>query len=449
MNTIFAAFDVFPVAKGSTTRIAHTLHALKNFSASLTLACLGYGDMPKFQEEEHISIRRCLSMHPNFLKRTELFGDFLFDVLDSIGETPDVIHFRDIWSGIPLLEHQNTQSARKIFEVNGFLSIELPMHYPRLYQNPILMNRIRTMEDYCLAQADQVITVSWTNANYIRSRQVAAEKITVIPNIAKIHSPLEGGRGVYSLPQRAARGNTVDLRSNLKKIPPNPPLKKGGTCSFSPFSKGGPGRILVDEHPSHGLKSTTLGSGAVPPQFILYAGTLTPWQGITTLIKAFALIADRAHLLLMLACSTKKFLRPIRKQIRQLHLQNQIETKIALSREHLDEYYQKAVFTVVPLSRCDRNELQGCCPLKILESMAVGTPVIASDIAVCRELVEHGTDGWLVTPDSPRALAQAMLTLLDSPDLVSTLGQRAQQKIIHHYNRETFTEKLREVYLNL
>jgi len=42
-----------------------------------------------------------------------------------------------------------------------------------------------------------------------------------------------------------------------------------------------------------------------------------------------------------------------------------------------------------------------------------------------------------------------MLTLLDSPDLVSTLGQRAQQKIIHHYNRETFTEKLREVYLNL
>ena len=81
--------------------------------------------------------------------------------------------------------------------------------------------------------------------------------------------------------------------------------------------------------------------------------------------------------------------------------------------------------------------------------MAAGTPVIASNLAVCRELIEHGTDGWLVTPDSPRALAQAMLTLLNNPDLASTLGQKAQQKIVRHYNRETFTEKLREVYLNL
>ena len=123
MNILFAAFDVFPTAKGSTTRIAHTLRSLKRFSDSLTLACLGWGDMPRYQKENQISIRRCLAMHPNFLKRTELFGDFLFDVLDGIGENPDVIHFRDVWSGIPLLEYPNTRSARKIFEVNGFLSI--------------------------------------------------------------------------------------------------------------------------------------------------------------------------------------------------------------------------------------------------------------------------------------------------------------------------------------
>ena len=244
------------------------------------------------------------------------------------------------------------------------------------------------MEDHCLAQADHIITVSQTNVNYIQSRHVAAEKITVIPNIAEIHhdnvnSPIEGDK------------RNVD----------------------SPF--------------------------------ILYAGTLTPWQGITTLINAFALIADQTDLRLILACSTKKFFRPIRKLIRKLQLQNRIETKIGLSKELLNEYYRNAVFTVAPLSRCDRNELQGCCPLKILESMVAGTPVIASNLAVCRELIEHGTDGWLVTPDSARALAQAMLTLLDSPDLVSTLGQRAQQKITHYYNQETFTEKLREVYLNL
>lgn len=427
MKSLFAVFDVFPTAKGSTTRIAHTLRALKTFSDSFTLACLGWGDMPRFQEEDHISIRRCLAMHPNFLKRTELFGNFLFDVLDSIGENPDVVHFRDVWSGIPLLEHPNTRSIRKIFEVNGFLSIELPMHYPRLYQNPVLMNHIRTMEDYCLEQADHIITVSRTNANYIRSRQNVAEKVTIIPNIAEIHSPLEEGVGGCHLPLEEDQGGGPLL---------------GGVGVGSPL-EGGRGVLFPSWEGQGWVK------GGIPPQFILYAGTLTPWQGVTTLINAFALIADQTDLRLILACSTKKFFRPIRKRIKKLQLHDRVETKIGLSKELLNEYYRNAVFTVAPLSRCDRNELQGCCPLKILESMVAGTPVIASNLEVCRELIEHGTDGWLVTPDSPRALAQAMLTLLNSPDLVSTLGQRAQQKITHYYNRETFTEKLREVYLNL
>ncbi len=383
MHVLFAAFDVFPTAKGSTTRIGHTLQALQAFSASLTLACLGYGDMPGFQKEEQISIRRCLAMHPNFLQRTELFEDFLFDVLNGIEHNLEVIHFRDIWSGIPLLEHPNTQSVRKIFEVNGFVSIELPMHYPRLYKNPVLMNQLRMMEDFCLTRADQIITVSQTNANCIQRRGVAAEKITVIPNIA------------------------------ISGKDANVPRAEGNDDPFS-----------------------------------LYAGTLTPWQGVPTLINAFKLLADRADLRLILACSTKKFLRPVRQLIKKLRLKNRVEIKIGLARAELHEYYQNAVFSVVPLTRCDRNELQGCCPLKILESMAVGTPVIASNVAVCRELIEHEKDGWLVTPDSPRALAYAMQTLLERPELVSRLGQQAQQKITFHYNRETFTENLRKVYCN-
>ena len=43
MKSLFAAFDVFPTAKGSTTRIAHTLRALNPFSDSLTLDLFGVG----------------------------------------------------------------------------------------------------------------------------------------------------------------------------------------------------------------------------------------------------------------------------------------------------------------------------------------------------------------------------------------------------------------------
>ncbi|MCP4403038.1 MAG: protein kinase [bacterium] len=105
---------------------------------------------------------------------------------------------------------------------------------------------------------------------------------------------------------------------------------------------------------------------------------------------------------LLLACSSKKFLRPLRKQIKKAGLQEKVESRIGLPKEGLYAYYRQAICTVVPLTRCDRNELQGCCPLKILESMAAGTPVVASNLAVCRELIEHGSDSWLVSPDSSR-----------------------------------------------
>lgn len=380
MKTLFAAFDLFPSSKGSTTRIAHTLQALSHCTDSMTLACLGHSEMPRFQQEDRLLIRRCLALHPNFLARTELFADFLFDALDGLPYTPDVIHFRDIWSGIPLLEHPKTRSAKKVFQMNGIPSIELPVHYPRLYQNSVLMNHLRGMEDHCLSQADRLITVSRTNARYLESRHVPREKIHIIPNIAEIEQA-------------------------ESSEPPEP--------------------------------------------LILYAGTLTPWQGVPTLIKAFELIAEHRKARLLLACSNKKFLRPIRKLIRKAGLLERVTIEIGLPKEQLHAYYRQAVCTIVPLTRCDRNELQGCCPLKILESMVVGTPVIASDIAVCRELIEHGRDSWLVKPDSPRALAHGILTLLDDPELATGLGRKAQEKVRRHYNRERFENQLQEVYQSL
>ncbi len=392
MHILFAAFDVFPTAKGATTRIACTLQAIKAHNSSVTIACLGYGDMPRFQQEDHIAIRRCLAMHPNFLKRTELFGDFLYEVVDSLENPPDIVQFRDIWSGVPLLSHPAIGKTKKIFEVNGFASIELPMHYPGLLRNPVLLDRFRMMERECLNQVDRIITVSRINAAYLQHCQVASQKITIIPNIA-------------------------DTR----------------------YTSGHPLNDIAELAPQDGNSEQT----------IMYAGTLTPWQGVINLIHAFRLIADRGRLRLILACSTKKFLRPIRQLIKKLHVKNQVDIHIGLSREQLYDYYRKALFTVVPLTRCDRNELQGCCPLKILESMAVGTPVIASNLAVCQELIEHGADGWLVTPDSPRSLAYAMRTLSEDVELLETLGRKAQHKIMHYYTPKRFTEQLHGVYRTL
>ncbi|MFC1849822.1 glycosyltransferase family 4 protein [candidate division CSSED10-310 bacterium] len=388
MQTLFATFDIFPTAKGASTHIAQTVRALQKFKGPATLVCLGSGDMPHHQSEEGITIRRCLTIHPNFLSRTELFDEFLTHILNQTNKNLKYIHFRDIWSGLPILEHPRSHQSRLIFEVNGLPSIELPLHYPHLQRNPGFLGRLRAMEQYCLQRVDHIITVSRVNANHLLNCGADPKKMTVIPN-------------------------TFD--------------GVGTDCHHS------------EETPSPEFDT----------DFILYAGTLSPWQGIPILLQAFSYLVERNELILVLACSSRKYLRPIRKLIKKLDLEGRVKILIEVSRERLSRLYSQALFTVAPLTRCDRNQVQGCSPLKIIESMAVGTPVLASNLAVCREIITHQQDGWLFTPDSTRSLALSMTTLLDDPDLLPELGLRAQQKVRHQFDKSRWSQELQKVYQTL
>ena len=72
---------------------------------------------------------------------------------------------------------------------------------------------------------------------------------------------------------------------------------------------------------------------------------------------------------------------------------------------------------LAPLTPGDRNLLQGCCPLKVLEAMASGTPLVASDLPVVRELARAEVDAVLVRPGSAKAIKDAVFRLADDPDL--------------------------------
>jgi phosphatidylinositol alpha-mannosyltransferase len=58
----------------------------------------------------------------------------------------------------------------------------------------------------------------------------------------------------------------------------------------------------------------------------------------------------------------------------------------------------------------------------LVEAMAAGVPVVASDIAGYREVVRDGVDGLLVPPGDPNALAGAIRRVLSEPELAATLS---------------------------
>jgi glycosyltransferase involved in cell wall biosynthesis len=77
--------------------------------------------------------------------------------------------------------------------------------------------------------------------------------------------------------------------------------------------------------------------------------------------------------------------------------------------------------TIVP-SRSD------ALPLTAIESMAVGTPVVASAVGGLPELVRDGVDGLLVPPEDPAALAQAMR------EVTPAMGERARERFLEAFS---------------
>jgi glycosyltransferase involved in cell wall biosynthesis len=67
-------------------------------------------------------------------------------------------------------------------------------------------------------------------------------------------------------------------------------------------------------------------------------------------------------------------------------------------------------------------------PMVVLEAFARRVPVVASDLGGTPELIRHGTDGFLVPPDDPGALASALGALVEDPARAQAMGKAAQER---------------------
>lgn len=83
-------------------------------------------------------------------------------------------------------------------------------------------------------------------------------------------------------------------------------------------------------------------------------------------------------------------------------------------------------------------------PRSVIEAMATGLPVIATDIPACRELVEDGVTGLLVPVQDHNALTQAIAQLADTPERRVAMGSRARGvATARHDEREIVARQLR------
>ncbi|MCX7856035.1 MAG: glycosyltransferase, partial [Anaerolineae bacterium] len=88
-------------------------------------------------------------------------------------------------------------------------------------------------------------------------------------------------------------------------------------------------------------------------------------------------------------------------------------------------------------------------PVTVLEAMAMGLPVVATDVPGCREAVVHGETGFLVPPRDVDALTLAIQRLIGDPELRWQMGQAGRARTVECFAVERIVGQYLRLYAQL
>jgi glycosyltransferase involved in cell wall biosynthesis len=170
-----------------------------------------------------------------------------------------------------------------------------------------------------------------------------------------------------------------------------------------------------------------------------HAGAFTREKGQDVALRAALLLAPRLTKARMLLVGDG----PERLRPGMLELAHQASGIAQLPGfiDHLDEFYAALDLYIMP----SRSEGWG---LTALSAMAFGIPVIASNVGGLSELVEQGKSGWLVPPESPEALADAIVQAASDAALLCEFGRHAGLRA-SQFSIERTVEQTERFYLRL
>ncbi len=172
------------------------------------------------------------------------------------------------------------------------------------------------------------------------------------------------------------------------------------------------GRIEVVPN---GLDAAAIPAAAAPGDGFLYAGRLAREKGVATLVDA---VRGDPALAVTIAGDG-----PDAAALRgaAADAPDRVRFAGALPRAAVLERVRAARAVVMP------SLWQENAPMAALEAAASGVPVVATRRGGLPEIVRDGENGILVPPGDPEALARALRTLQDSPDLAARLGRRGRE----------------------
>jgi len=170
-------------------------------------------------------------------------------------------------------------------------------------------------------------------------------------------------------------------------------------------------------------------------RYILSGGRLVKIKGLQYLIKAYSMINKNLrekYKLVIVGYGPEK--ENLEKLVIELRIRDRVDFIPWLSKDKFIKKISKCSIFVLPSS-------SECMPVSLLEAMASGKSVIASDIPGPQDIITHGHDGFLFEKENANELKKCLELCLSDRELRREIGENARKTIEKDYTFEKIADK--------
>jgi glycosyltransferase involved in cell wall biosynthesis len=187
-------------------------------------------------------------------------------------------------------------------------------------------------------------------------------------------------------------------------------------------------------------------NGEVP--LILSVARLCEKKGLEFLIEACHILVDRGVAFQCRIVGYGPLEDKLQKMIASLALPDRVFLLGKMTQDRLAALYPKADLFVLPCLVLKNGDQDGI-PNVLFEAMVCGVPIISTEIAGVRELIEHQKNGLLVEQRNSNALADAMELLIGSPELRNELARKGRQTVLQGFTRESSARNVYNIFSSM
>jgi colanic acid/amylovoran biosynthesis glycosyltransferase len=200
--------------------------------------------------------------------------------------------------------------------------------------------------------------------------------------------------------------------------------------------------IPLDEFP---FRERNFVAAATQWRFV-QAGRLIEKKGLPVTLRAFAIFLGKYPNATLTVAGEGPMRDELQKLAHELKIERSVSFTGFISQEQLRETYYRSHIFLHP-SQTGRDGNQEGIPNSMLEAMASGLPVSATQHGGIPEAIEHGVSGVLVPERDHEALARALLNVAEDPVFLSRIARSGAEVVRKNFDLQSQAQHLEEIYL--